>query len=436
LGKQGELSGVEIFIFTDNSTAEAAFCRGSSSNQKLYGMIREVKAMEMLFETRVHVVHVAGKRMIAQGTDGLSRGCLADGVMEGKEMTSFVPLHLSAVTRSTSLMPWLQYGSGGRKEEILEVLTPEEWYEKGHDIAGGTPNCDGVWTPTYRYGNFVWSPPPCVAEQCLEELRRARHKRQRSTHVFVCPKIMSYASWQRQLFRSADVVIQIPAGHPAWITEQYESLIVGFYFLTSLMNRGNSKTPIPFWEWQGSCNVCAKQIRAPRDLFCENFGSSRGSFQTCQNAWCSECYKELDVIKFPRQLPENDEGFVWKKKRDESRFLHARKGEMLCAPFQCDYCWFINLKGREYDSKRAADRLNMSLIRRVNLDVFWDKETSTVEGMLQVFVRANTAAQHLGITPSFLRTKRYWPLGDDVGFGEAMLLLWDSVQPVQRTGNP
>jgi hypothetical protein len=229
LGKQGELSGVEVFVFTDNTTAEAAFSRGSSSNQKLYEMVKEVKVMEMLFETRVHIIHVAGKRMIVQGTDGLSRGCLTDGVMEGKEMTSFVPLHLSAVERSDSLLAWLQFGSGSSRDQRLEVLTPEEWYEKGHDIAGGTPNCDGVWTPTYRYGNFVWSPPPCVAEQCLEELRRARHKRQRSSHVFVCPKIMAYA-WQRQLFRSADVVIQIPAGHPAWGTEQYESLLIGFYF--------------------------------------------------------------------------------------------------------------------------------------------------------------------------------------------------------------
>jgi hypothetical protein len=96
-------------------------------------MVKEVKVMEMLFETRVHVVHVAGRRMIAQGTDGLSRGCLTDGVMAGKEMTSFVPLHLSAVTHADSLMSWLQYGSGSRDEQRLEVLTPEEWYEKGHD---------------------------------------------------------------------------------------------------------------------------------------------------------------------------------------------------------------------------------------------------------------------------------------------------------------
>jgi hypothetical protein len=254
MAEQGELSGSEVFVFTDNSTAEAAFNRGSSSNRKLFDMVKQVKLMEMLFKTRIHIIHVAGKRMIAQGTDGLSRGCLTDGVMIGKEMTSFVPLHLSATDRSDSLLPWLQYGSGSESNQILELLSPEEWYEKGHDIAGGIPNSDGVWTPTYRYGSFVWSPPPCVACQCLEELRRARHKRQRSTHVFVCPKIMTYA-WQRQLYRSADVVIQLPAGHPAWPETQYESLIIGFYF---------PFLPNEPWQLKGSNTILAVARRLQR----------------------------------------------------------------------------------------------------------------------------------------------------------------------------
>lgn len=71
----------------------------------------------------------------------------------------------------------------------------------------------------------------------------------------------------------------------------------------------------------------------------------------------------------------------------------------------------------------------MSLIRLVNLDMLWDKELSTVNSMLQVFTRATSAARHLGLTPSFLRSKQPWPLTHNVGFGEAMLLLWDSVQP-------
>jgi hypothetical protein len=199
-------------------------------------------------------------------------------------------------------------------------------------------------------------------------------------------------------------------------------------------SRGNSKDQMPYWQWRGICNVCARTIHAPRDLFCENFGASRGSFPICQNAWCSECYREMDIIRFPRQLPENDEGALWRKKKDEERFLSSRKGDMLCAPFQCDFCWFINLKGRMCNERRADDRLNLSLIRRVNLDILWDKEPSMVNSMLQVFVRANSAAQHLGIRPSFMTCKRPWPLSDTVGFGEAMLLLWDSVQKKQTDG--
>jgi hypothetical protein len=135
------------------------------------------------------------------------------------------------------------------------------------------------------------------------------------------------------------------------------------------------------------------------------------------------------------QLPENDEGFVWRKGKDEGRFLRARKGEMVCSPFQCDFCWFINLKGRIFDKRRAEDRLNLSLIRRVNLDMFWEKEPSTIVGMYQMFTRAETHAKHLGLTPSFLTCKRPWPVADQVGFGEAMLMLWDSIQPSQKSGN-
>jgi hypothetical protein len=229
MGSQGELSGVEVFLFTDNSTAEAAFARGSSSTASLFDLVKRLKLIEMVFRARVHVIHVAGKRMIAQGTDGLSRGCLTDGVMRGEEMTVFVPLHKTAVERSEGLLLWLQDCFDHTKSQVLKLLTPEEWFDVGHDITGGTRNCDGVWVPTYGTGNFVWAPPPCVASQCLEELRKARHKRQASTHVFLCPRIMNHY-WQRHLYRSADMVVQIFPGHSCWNKDQHEPLLVGFYF--------------------------------------------------------------------------------------------------------------------------------------------------------------------------------------------------------------
>jgi hypothetical protein len=229
MGNNGELSGVEVFLFTDNSTAESACARGSSSCKSLFELVKRLKLLEMLFRTRVHVVHVAGKRMIAQGADGLSRGCLSEGVMQGDRMTAFVPLHKTAVDRSLGLAKWISDCCDVKGHSPFRLLGVKDWYELGHDIIGGSHNADGIWLPDYAPGNFIWAPAPCVAVQCLEELRKARHKRQVSAHVFICPRIMT-ALWQRQLFKSADLVVRITPGHPHWTTEQHEPLIVGFYF--------------------------------------------------------------------------------------------------------------------------------------------------------------------------------------------------------------
>ncbi len=46
--------------------------------------------------------------MIKQGTDGLSRGDLVEGVMRGESMLSFVPLHRSCIDRSPLLKVQLE----------------------------------------------------------------------------------------------------------------------------------------------------------------------------------------------------------------------------------------------------------------------------------------------------------------------------------------
>ena len=53
------------------------------------------------------VSHVAGKRMITQGADGLSRGALNEGVMNGEDLMTFLPFHLSALQRSIKLLEWM-----------------------------------------------------------------------------------------------------------------------------------------------------------------------------------------------------------------------------------------------------------------------------------------------------------------------------------------
>ena len=116
--------------------------------------------LEMDYGMVIHLIHVSGKRMIAQGTDGCSRGFLMEGVMAGENMLSFVELGRSAIERHPFLLDWIRSWTD---KPNLEPLTPEGWFEEGHGITGGAPDRHGVWIPTHGPGNqiFLLTPPCC-----------------------------------------------------------------------------------------------------------------------------------------------------------------------------------------------------------------------------------------------------------------------------------
>ena len=175
----------------------------------------------------LHIIHVAGTRMIAQGTDGLSRGDLLEGVMKGIDFLSYVPVHLSALDRSPELEGWLR---GMYPHGTLETLAPEDWFQKGHDIRSWYKNKQGFWYPVLKEGVYLWQPPPAAAHAAVEELRKARLKRQDSTHIFVCPRLMA-PYWKRQLHKVADIVFEIPcAALPEWDATNHEPLVIGIVY--------------------------------------------------------------------------------------------------------------------------------------------------------------------------------------------------------------
>ena len=110
---------------------------------------------------------------------------------------------------------------------------------------------------------------------------------------------------------------------------------------------------------------------------------------------------------------------------DQDRFLRARPGDMLCASFQCDRCWFVNLNRREPRRDSLVDTLLMPYIRRVNLDILWSRETSTVYNNYLVAVKKKNLSVELGLPVQF-EPRGPWPVGDNLGFQTAVEMVRQS----------
>eukprot|EP00957_Ditylum_brightwellii_P014648 1103738-Ditylum_brightwellii.AAC.1 len=104
----GRLEGVEVLIFTDNTTTEGAFYKCTLSSRHLYDQILHLNKMQLQHKCKVHIIHVAGTQMIAQGTNALSQGNLDEGVMKGQCMVSSVPINKSALSICDNLKPWIE----------------------------------------------------------------------------------------------------------------------------------------------------------------------------------------------------------------------------------------------------------------------------------------------------------------------------------------
>jgi hypothetical protein len=281
---KGFLRNAELFMFTDNSTAEAAFHRGSSSNKDLFELVLRLKKLEMTAGLKIHLIHISGRRMIANGVDGLSRGSLTEGVMSGTPFLEFFPLNETALERSPDLLNDFKFMI---PFEELTVLEPRDWFEKGHDIHGWAKNKKGFSYPQLKTGTYLWQPAPSIAKYAIEELRKARLKRQESCHLFVCPRIFT-TKWRKQLYKVADLVFEIPCGSlQTWDVSQFEPLVVGIVF--------------PFakhrpWQLRNTPKLLAV-ARKLRTLWKEDPASARDLLRK--------------LCKFTRTLDSLSKGLVW-----------------------------------------------------------------------------------------------------------------------------
>jgi hypothetical protein len=175
--------GTELFLFTDNFVTEMIWHKGTACSPLLLGLVQRLRKLEIDGSLFIVVVWVAGTRMIAQGTDGLSRGGLFNGVLAGKGFLSFVPLDKGALEQSEGLLEWLM--STFHREKGWGVLDKAGWFDEG-----------------FKDRNHIWAPPPAIADAVLDNLCESVLIRPWwNAHIFICPALMT-ASWRKQLKRS------------------------------------------------------------------------------------------------------------------------------------------------------------------------------------------------------------------------------------------
>ena len=123
----------------------------------------------------------------------------------------------------------------------------------------------------------------------MKELRKSRHKLAESTHLVVIPHLFS-TKWQRSLYKAADVVLQLPAGHPAWLESLHEPLTIGI-LLPFLNHRPWEVRQSPIiLELANSLQRVWKSGGEPKRPLLQNIGACRENFLVCRRTWHAKYY--------------------------------------------------------------------------------------------------------------------------------------------------
>lgn len=144
--------------------------------------------------------------------------------------------------------------------------------------------------------------------------------------------------------------------------------------------------------------------------------------------WCGPCYRQHPLDRFYRHSPADEDGFEWQPPEDMNRHTHARDGDNLVTPFQCDLCTFRNMQLRNPIPGHAVDDYLLCCIRRVQLDALWGREPQTVLATLRSAKQMLKQWRIVGLTPHFPALGPY-PVEDSFGVRVAIAMVLKSLEP-------
>jgi hypothetical protein len=112
-----------------------------------------------------------------------------------------------------------------------------------------------------------------------------------------------------------------------------------------------------------------------------------------------------------------------------SAFHVARDGDHLMVPFECYFCIFEKLRGTEPNLEPGnKDRVLMACIRRVNLDAFWSRMTSTVTTNRDKVRSGLKLSESVGLKGPYMATTAF-PHWDHCGYEVAIQMVLASLKP-------
>ena len=76
--------------------------KGNSPSPKLFKLIVDSNECTMKYCFVIYAIHVSESRMIQQGTDGVSRGKIKQGLMIDKPIREFVLIDMLALDHNTA----------------------------------------------------------------------------------------------------------------------------------------------------------------------------------------------------------------------------------------------------------------------------------------------------------------------------------------------
>jgi hypothetical protein len=120
---------------------------------------------------------------------------------------------------------------------------------------------------------------------------------------------------------------------------------------------------------------------------------------------------------------------VWRvDSKDKNKFHQARMGDHLMVPFECDVCVFRKLFLRNPIATSLEDLKAAAIIRRMILDSFWSRATTTVEANAKTIQKGCKLSASIGLEPPYLEPGPL-PDFDHCGYGVAAQMLLASQEP-------